>query len=287
MTPLQAYSVASAGDMDGDGFADVALGAPFGERDQEDEGRVLVYRGSPKALGPSPAFVLEGNQAAAQLGASVAAAGDVNMDGFADLIAGAPRHHLRVKEAGRACVSFGWGPKVIDVLKTRLFEPQEEEAHTLPGMEPADVRAAIERGLDEEPDTTGKFLVSLRAFFEEGMRGPRRSDAMDELATLRPGIPDDLWERYFGDYRLFTRGDSNADRKIDISDGIHTLRALFSGASLTCRDAADSNDDGRVDISDAVYLFSYLFIGGDRPPPDPFDEPGLDPTDDGLECKSY
>ncbi|MBI4601822.1 MAG: VCBS repeat-containing protein [Planctomycetes bacterium] len=87
-----------------------------------------------------------------------------------------------------------------------------------------------------------------------------------------------------GDQSLFLRADSNGDWKVDISDPIHTLGALFlGGGSLACRDAADSNDDGALDLSDAVFTLGYLFQGS-RAPPEPFPEPGADPTVDALRC---
>jgi hypothetical protein len=85
----------------------------------------------------------------------------------------------------------------------------------------------------------------------------------------------------------FRRGDSNADRQLDISDGVFILLWRFAGGSEpSCFDAADSNGDGRHDLSDAIFLLNFLFTGGNAPP-----APGPDVCGFGagasLGCASY
>jgi hypothetical protein len=82
-------SVAGVGDVDGDGFGDVAVGAPrVGDQANPAEGLVRVYKGGKTGLGNTPAFTATETHANAFLGGSVAGAGDVNGDGLADIIAG-------------------------------------------------------------------------------------------------------------------------------------------------------------------------------------------------------
>ena len=84
---------------------------------------------------------------------------------------------------------------------------------------------------------------------------------------------------------LFRRGDSNDDARIDISDAVATLNALFSGGPQpACRDAADGNDDGVTDISDPVFVLNFLFAGESPPPPPGSEACGSDPTTDNLDC---
>src|SRR5688572_29155342 len=86
---------------------------------------------------------------------------------------------------------------------------------------------------------------------------------------------------------LFSRGDSNADGRFDISDPMHSLGYLFLGGyPMECGDAADANDSGDIDISDPIYALAYLFLGGLEPPA-PFPECGPDPTDDTVSCDRY
>lgn len=85
--------------------------------------------------------------------------------------------------------------------------------------------------------------------------------------------------------RLFVRGDSNFDFKLDVSDVIATLNYLFTGGRKpACDDAADTNDDGKINLTDSLKLLGYLF-GGDRLPPGTTPgQPQKDPTEDGLGC---
>ena len=95
------HSVATAGDLDVDGFSDVIVGEPWYANGQSNEGRVVAYRGSASGLGTTPAWSVEGNQVDAQLGFQVASAGDGNTDGFSEVIAGLPGSS---SGAGRAWV---------------------------------------------------------------------------------------------------------------------------------------------------------------------------------------
>ncbi|MBK7874636.1 MAG: VCBS repeat-containing protein [Planctomycetes bacterium] len=77
-----------ASDVNNDGKPDVLVGAPTAGTAGNQTGRVYVYNG---ANGSStPLFTFSGVAAGEQLGAAVAGAGDVNADGFQDVIVGAP-----------------------------------------------------------------------------------------------------------------------------------------------------------------------------------------------------
>jgi hypothetical protein len=109
-------SVASAGDVNGDGFADVIMGVPDYSHGQSVEGIALVFRGSASGLGAdgSPAnadALLEANKASAHFGTSVASAGDVNGDGFSDVIVGAPDYDVTAFGHEGAAFVFKGTPK--------------------------------------------------------------------------------------------------------------------------------------------------------------------------------
>jgi uncharacterized repeat protein (TIGR01451 family) len=96
-------SVATAGDVNGDGYADVAVGAS-GYPGGADRGQVYVYYGSPTGLSLAPDWTATGENALDLHGTSVAAAGDVNGDGYADIAVGAAGHG---NERGKAYLYYG------------------------------------------------------------------------------------------------------------------------------------------------------------------------------------
>jgi hypothetical protein len=104
---LLGTSVANAGDVNGDGYSDVVVGAPYLANGEQDEGRAYVYHGSAAGLAPTPAWTTESNGTSARFGSSVASAGDVNGDGFSDIIVGAPLLDNGQQDEGRAYVYHG------------------------------------------------------------------------------------------------------------------------------------------------------------------------------------
>lgn len=98
------YSVAMAGDVNGDGFDDVIVGAP---KYADEIGRAYLYHGSDSGIGSTPALTLTGEANGDFFGYSVDGAGDVNGDGFDDVVIGAWHHADPDIDAGKAYVYFG------------------------------------------------------------------------------------------------------------------------------------------------------------------------------------
>ncbi len=111
------YAVSGAGDVNGDGFADLLIGTPEADPNGDRSGAAYVVFGGasvgssgPVALGSlsgSDGFHLEGAAAEDYAGHAVSGAGDVNGDGFADLLVGAPGVELNGPASGAAYVVFG------------------------------------------------------------------------------------------------------------------------------------------------------------------------------------
>lgn len=107
-------TIAPAGDVNGDGFSDLLVGAPLHDGGAIDGGAVLVYHGGPgSTFDATPDAVLSAASDGETLGLAIAGAGDINGDGYADIVVGAPRSAQGGPDSGAATVYFG-GPTGID-----------------------------------------------------------------------------------------------------------------------------------------------------------------------------
>lgn len=96
----------SSGDLNGDGYADLAVGAPGYDALGEGQGAVYVLYGPVVGTGSlaDAAARVEGAAAGDALGTAVDAGGDSNGDGRADLWVGAPGHDRAADDAGAAAL---------------------------------------------------------------------------------------------------------------------------------------------------------------------------------------
>jgi hypothetical protein len=85
-------AVASAGDVNGDGYSDVVVGDNGASPSVSAAGLIEVYLGGLSGLVTTPATTINGTTTNQSLGTSVAGLGDFNGDGYPDIVGGAEAH---------------------------------------------------------------------------------------------------------------------------------------------------------------------------------------------------
>ena len=112
------YSVSSAGDVNGDGYDDLIIGAHWADPNGDRSGETYVVYGGASAPGTNGVldlgaldgtngFILSGIDANDRSGSSVSSAGDVNGDGYDDLIIGAYKADPNGFDSGETYVVYG------------------------------------------------------------------------------------------------------------------------------------------------------------------------------------
>lgn len=124
------HAVAGLGDVNGDGYADFAVGAPEEESGQPNEGLVHVYLGSPSGPAPTADALLQPDAAQARFGMAVDSAGDVNGDGFDDVVVGAQWYETKEGTEGGAWVFLGSASGVITPAVWSVEATSSEELGT-------------------------------------------------------------------------------------------------------------------------------------------------------------
>ncbi|MFN7146698.1 MAG: VCBS repeat-containing protein, partial [Myxococcota bacterium] len=101
------YSVAGAGDVNGDGYNDLVVGAYGYDHGSTDEGEAWVFLGSATGLATTATWSYDGDQSTAYFGVRVMGVGDLNGDGFDDIAASATYYDNGQTNEGQVFVFHG------------------------------------------------------------------------------------------------------------------------------------------------------------------------------------
>ncbi len=287
-------SVSSAGDFNGDGFDDLIIGAPYADSSSYDssEGKVYLLFGKSDGFEPGidltqldakDGLVISGLDGSDFFGSSVSNGGDVNGDGFDDLIIGAPSNYAT---EGKAYIIFGFNPleETPEIRGTGNNDvlTGTPEGETISGLGGNDILKGL-AGNDTLLGGNGKDTLRGNAG-DDLLKGEQGFDLLvgdlgnDTLSgglgsdTLRGGANDDLLQGNSGFDVLFgnngndtllggngndkLRGDGGSDRL----DGGLGNDNLFggAGADLFVLKSGEGNDV----IADYADGIDQFVLGG-------------------------
>lgn len=96
------------------------------------EGRVFIYHGSPVGLNTTAAVTMESNQANSLFGISIAGNGDINNDGFDDIVIGCHSYTNGQLHEGRAFIYYGSPTGLSSTASLTLEGNQQQVFFQLP-----------------------------------------------------------------------------------------------------------------------------------------------------------
>jgi hypothetical protein len=261
------WSVASAGDVNGDGYGEVIVGAPyFGEEEgEEDVGRADLYYGSATGLSTAPGWSVVGDREYGLLGSGVGTAGDVNGDGYDDVIVGAAAYSDKGSYEGAAFVYLGSATGLSTVAAWRADGPGAYASFGWAAGTAGDVNGD---GYDDVIVGAGSLSHGQ---YSEGGAYVYHGSAAGLSTSANWSVEGNRAFGYFGT-SVGTAGDVNGDGYADViagaagnvvrayayygsaaglspvADWIHRSDQFLSGFGFSVTTAGDVNGDGYDEV---------------------------------------
>jgi len=271
-------SVSSAGDVNGDGFDDVIIGAPKNNAGGISSGRAYIFFGG-TVINNSVDVILTGGAVNNYFGRSVSSAGDVNSDGYDDVIVGANGYSAFT---GRAYIFYGGASmnSVADVIMTGEFTGHNFGSSVSgAGDVNNDGFSDVIIGAYSSNTNTGKAYIffggvsmnniadvtftgeTSQSYFSSSVSGAGdvNGDGYHDVIIGAYGYNSDIGKAYI----YF--GGSSMDNNADVAMFGGAITDFF-GASVS--NAGDVNDDGYSDVIIGAYGYSsttgraYIYYGG-------------------------
>ncbi|MBK6505303.1 MAG: FG-GAP repeat protein [Ignavibacteria bacterium] len=271
-------SVASAGDVNGDGFSDVIVGA---DAYSNYTGAAYIFFGGP-SMDNIADVTMSGTTFYDSFGFSVSSAGDVNGDGYSDVIIGAYGEFVFNSYTGRAYIFFG-GPSMDNVPDVTMagetvggrYGWSVSTAEDVNGDGYADVivgalsyssskgRSYIYFGGVLPDNTADVFMYGEAAGDEFGVSVSTAGDVNgDGYSDVIIGA--DQYSSNTGRAYIFFGG-SSPDNTADMTLTGEAINSYF-GRAVSC--AGDVNGDGYSDVivgepaNTSATGRSYIYFGG-------------------------
>lgn len=279
-------SIAAAGNFSGDGIPDLIIGASSSDQGAANAGAAYLVQGplqTTESLSEA-ATIFIGTSVDENAGASVSTAGDVNNDEYDDILVGAPLHDGGATNSGAAYLLFGSGDEgIISLTDAAGIVLLGETASD-------DAGRSVSNAGDVNGDGSADILVGAPGKYSATgavylIHGPRTTDTTVSLADADSVIVGEASGDYFG-IVLACAGDSNHDGNDEVLIGAYGNDTAGSGTGTiylfttmvnTSYFASDANtiltgeeDDDQAGIS-AVSTgdlneddMSDIFVGANR-----------------------
>ncbi len=271
----------ASGDVNGDGVSDLIVGAP-GEDALgiiSDAGTVYVFLGS-SSPSIAPAFTMNGTSAGQRIGDALVSGGDINQDGFDDLVIGRPLADDGGADSGALAVHYGGTNLPIvaltitgaagDQLGASLAlldmngDGYDDLAVGSPNATTGTGRVTVYAGGSEMSATASLTIAGVVASGNFGAAvcgGDWNGDGFDDLAVGAPAAG----LQTHGSVRAYFGG-AAFNGTVDLSFGGQSLIYAFGAAISSFGDMdGDGHDDlgvgcpTNITTSQLVTCFPYAF----------------------------